>query len=206
MKKTFFPLLIILSLNCFSQEANKHKEPQSTFVIKINNTEYLLTDGEELKLDSTFKNPTVSVKLSEYKKFNDGGISFKYSKHFSYAFSEDTGYKNWTLSGNDFTLTLFEIDDATKMDDIINGMVKQFGKKNCSIESIKKELGNKYLNGKRINVKLVGQNLTIDFYEIKLDDNKSRFISFQDVLGENNAPSEEGIKTINLIDNTIKYQ
>jgi hypothetical protein len=206
MKKILLPLFITLSVQGFSQDANKHKEPQSTFVIKINNTEYPLTDGEELKIDSTFKNPTVSVKLSDYKKFNDGGVSFKYSKHFSYAFSEDVGYKSWILSGNDFIIMLFEIDNETYMDVIIDNMVKQFGKKNCSIELTKKELGNKYLDGKRINVKLAGQNLTIDFYEIKLDDNKSRFISFQDTVDANLTQTEESIKTINLIDNTIKYQ
>ena len=100
----------------------------------------------------------------------------------------------------------FEIDAKTELDDFVNEMVNQFGKKNCKVEKTQINIGGKNLIGKRINVSLVGQNLTLDFLEIKISDFKSRFIAFQDSKNEDGSSSSESMKTIKMIDQTIEYK
>ena len=66
-------------------------------------------------------------------------------------------------------------------------------------------MGNTVLDGHEISVKLLVQNLTINFLEIKLNDGVSRFIAFQDVLNADSTPSFEAVKTMEMVDRTIKH-
>jgi len=61
------------------------------------------------------------------------------------------------------------------------------------------------LDGKKLFVSLVGQNLVLECYEIKLNDFKSRFIYFQDTLDENKH-SNEYEKGLSMINSTIIFK
>jgi hypothetical protein len=84
-------------------------------------------------------------------------------------------------------------------------MVKKFGKKNCTVEDFKKELGHQLTNGKRLHVKLAGINMTIDFYEINSDEAKPRIMSFQDLIKDNGEPSDEFKAGFQVINDSIKF-
>jgi hypothetical protein len=101
---------------------------------------------------------------------------------------------------------IFEIDAKTSLDALVEEMVNKFGKQNCMVEDFQKELGNKSCNGKRLKVTLVGQALNLDFYEIVLADEKSRFICFQDSKKESGSSTEEYKKGFITIDSTIAYK
>lgn len=193
--------LFIILLFCISSFAQK-----STFVVQINGTEYLLSEGEELKLDTTSNQTVVSVKLADYKQFDNGTISFNHPSNMSYELETDIGYQNWTLSGNDFVIMLFQIDAVAKLDDFVNEMVNQFGRVNCTVEKTQIKLGDQNLVGKRINVTLVGQKLTMDLVELEGADSTFNILAFQDSLNGDGTASAESINSLEMLDRTIKYK
>ncbi|CAN5872214.1 hypothetical protein BH11BAC4_BH11BAC4_04660 [soil metagenome] len=206
--KVFFlnlVLLIAISSTGQSQDSKGSAEPKSTFEVKISGKTIQLSEDEVLAMDTTLVNPVISIKLSEYKKFDNGSMSFQYPRNLSFEFEQDFGYKNWTFSGNSLVVLVFELDAKTTVTTLVDEMVKKFGKKNCSIEDFEKELGHKKWTGKRLNVSLAGQKLRLDCFEIKLDDFKSRFIYFQDSL-EAGANSAEYLRGFNIIDSTIHFR
>lgn len=99
----------------------------------------------------------------------------------------------------------FEIDNDTKMQEYIDMMIDQFGKKNCKTEKKQMQLGGKMLSGTRINISLIGQLLSLEFFEIPLGDYKTRFIAFQDSKDEEGNNSKELADTIKMVDSTITF-
>ena len=67
------------------------------------------------------------------------------------------------------------------------------------------QLGNKTLSGTRINITLVGQLLSLEFFEIQLNDYKTRFIAFQDSKDEEGNNSKELADTIKMVHETITF-
>lgn len=198
------PLLFSFAL--FGQTESENSAPKSSFVLEINGVEYYLSDGETLQLDSTYTKPTVTVRMSEYRRFDNEAISFDYPNHFAYQYEQDFGYRNWTLDGNNFVIMYFQIDGEAGLDLFVDEMVKQFGKQNCKLRSTTMTLGDQILEGKHIDISLIGQRLTLDFMEIKLNDFKSHFIAFQDTMDEYGQPTEESKASLELIDGTIRYK
>ncbi len=181
-------------------------EPKTNFEVTINGKKYQLAENEELKLENTLTKPTISIKLSDYKKFDAGSITFDYPRHLSYEFAQDTGYKNWTLNGNSFIVMVFELDGTASLDDITSAVVEKFGKEHCVVEDSKEELGHKMCNTKKMKVSLIGQSLTLEYFEIKLNDSKSRFICFQDSMDDNGLNSKEYLEGFKLINSTITFK
>lgn len=142
MKKVILSLSFLLSivLISFSQNTNdKSKlEPKTNFELFINGHKYIVSEGEELKLDTTFTKPVISIKEAEYKKFENQSFSFQYPKNYIYSFEQDFGYKNWTLTYNNLVVMIFEIDAKTTLNEILEETIKKLGKKNCKVSDIKK--------------------------------------------------------------------
>jgi hypothetical protein len=197
-------MLVLSCFNALSQKTSSN-EPKASFELTINGKKYELSENEPLKLDTTFSKPTISIKMADYKKFDNSGISFQYPKHMSYQFEQDYGYKLWTFNGNDLVVMLFEIEAKTTLESLTEELVKKFGKQNCTVTGFQRELGHKKCAGNKITVTLIGEKLTIDCYEVKLDDFKSRFIYFQNTL-KDGAIQKESTDGLNTINSTIKFK
>jgi hypothetical protein len=204
--KNYYLLIaaFILSVNSYAQSGST--KPYPTFIVTVNQKEYKVSEGEELKVDSDNNESIITVKLAEYNRFDNGTIFFDYPSNFSFEFEDEVGLKSWSLDGSDFIIMYFEIEEKTELDDFVLAMVSQFGEENCKVEKTQKKLGGSVLKGKRIFVSLVGTTLTIDFMEVEMGDSTSRFISFQDVLDEQGAPSKEGVKTWLMIEETFGFK
>jgi hypothetical protein len=197
-------LVVVIFLTVFARGIMA--QSNETIILSIDGKEYTFTEGEELKLKETFVSPKISVRLADNKKFESNYLTFEYPKNFSYTFEEDIGFRNWTLDGSDFVIMYFEMDIETELSDFVDEMVNQFGAWRCETSPTKLKLGDRTLEGTRIDVTLVGQKLTIDFVEIESNEYKSRIIAFQDSVGEDGNGSEEKTKTLKVIDNTILYK
>ena len=204
-------LLLCCSLfvfhNIYSQteKAKNNKDSKQNIVLKINGKEYTLREGDEIKLENTFINPTISVKLSEQQQFETDLVSFSYPKSYSIVSNQVIGGKTITLNGDNFVIMYFEFVVKVQLDDIIKQVVTKFGENNCILEEYQQKLGDKKLSGKRLRISLAGEKLTMDFLEIKLDDLKTRIIVFQDSKKDDGSSSDEREATLKLIDSTIKY-
>ena len=207
--------LTVLFLLCFitatgfvlrNTEVSEHqKVSQTIFKLTIDGKEYTLVEGKELKVDES----TISIELADFKYFDTDYISFSYPSGFTYEEEKEEekidGYTNYTLDGNDFVVMYFEIDGPLGVDDFITEIVKQFGKKNCTVKSRSLKLGDRTLKGKRIDVKLVGQHLTYDLYSVLKTDDKSVLLGLQDILDESDNASDESVLAIDLLDETIEF-
>ena len=197
----FILLSTIFSVNAYTQE----ETPKSQIVLEINGEEYYFNDGQSIKLEGIFENPKITVRVADTRTLKIGSFQFDYPSHFAYQYDEDFGYRNWTLDGKEFVIMYFEFDEEMPLDFFIEEMVKQFGKQNCKLESKTMQLGDKVLHGKRINITLIGQRLTLDFMEIILNDSMTHFIAFQDTIQEDGSPTKEGKEAVEMIDETIRY-
>jgi hypothetical protein len=203
----FSVLLIFSFLNARAQGAKYSgaMEPKNRFEISIDGKTYQVVEGQVLKLESTLSKPSISIKLSDLKKFEAASLSFDYPKHLSFEYEKDSGVTTWTLNGNSLVVTLFALDAKIPLNTLIEPMVEKFGKKNCTVEDFKKELGHHLTNGKRLHVRLAETNMIIDFYEIKSGDGKSRIMSFQDMVKDNGESSDEFTKGFRMINSSIKF-
>ena len=114
MKPFIFTLFLsFAALHIIAQETNSGStEPKFSFELKINGKTYLIKEGEEIMLDSVFKKPSVSIKISDYKKFDNTHVSFQYQRHLSFEYEEEDAYRSWTFSGNNIVVLLFESGSA----------------------------------------------------------------------------------------------
>jgi hypothetical protein len=202
-------LLLLIAVTGFVLKKNATNENQNVsqtiFKVTFDGNEYTVVEGKELKIDES----TISIELADFKYFDTEYVSFSYPSGFTYEEEKEEekidGYTNYTLDGNDFVVMYFEVDGLLGVDDFITEIVKQFGKRNCTVNSRSLKLGDKTLKGKRIDVKLVGQHLTYDLYSVVKSDEKSVLIGLQDILDEADNASDESVQAIDLLDRTIEY-
>jgi len=210
MKKyLIITLSLIIHLNSYSQQNENIStkiDSKSIFQININSQQYTLVEGDELILDDKIDKTKISVKLLDFKKFDNGDISFDYPSNFSFESEESEGYKNWNFDGNDYVISVFEIEGETTVKDFIDSMIEQFGKENCSTKDIQIELGNKKLNGIKLKVELAGEKIVIDWLKIETFNENSKYISFQDSTDDNGIGTQESVETFKLINDSIKFK
>lgn len=207
MKNIIIALLILCNVNSYAQNKENEKlETKSIFEVQVDSKKYTLEEGNELEIDGELKNPKISIKLLDYKKFNTGSISFDYPTDFSFEVEKSEGYKNWTLDGNDYVIMIFDIDGETTVKDFIDNMIVEFGEEKCKTKEIKSRIGEKILSGIQLYVELVGQKLTVDFYEYSNSESNSKYIAFQDILDENGNASKEASRTFKMINDSIQYK
>jgi hypothetical protein len=203
----FSAMLIFSFLGARAQGAKDSgaMEPKNRFEITIDGKTYQVVEGQVLQLESTLSKPSISIKLSDLKKFEAASLSFDYPKHLSFEYEKDSGVTTWTLNGNSLVVTLLALDAKIPLNTLIEPMIKKFGKKNCTVEDFKKEFGHHLTNGKRLHVNLAETNMTIDFYEINSGDGKSRIMTFQDMVKDNGESSEEFKAGFQMINSSIKF-
>ncbi|MEM6684880.1 MAG: hypothetical protein AAF617_03705 [Bacteroidota bacterium] len=193
--------LIATTYFAHAQQTDPTKAPKTNLVVTINGKEYKMSEGQQVLRDGNL----ISVKFADYKIFDNGSIRFEYPRHFSFEYESDIGYKNWSFNGNNFVIMYFEIASGT-LNEFVKEISGQFGKGNYTIKRTTKALGNRVLGGRRIDVKLVGEKLVLELFEIEMQDGKTRILAFQDAPDEYGNPTQEGKKAVRSIQNTISYK
>jgi len=207
--KNIITIVLLLLCNVLSFAQNNKKknfETKSMFEVQVDSKKYKLEEGDELDIEGELKNPKISVKLLDFKKFNAGNLLFEYPSNFSFEIEKSEGYKNWTLDGNNYVIMIFDIDGESQVKDFIDNMIGQFGKEKCKTKEIKSRLGEKVLSGIQLYVELAGQKLTVDFYEYSTSKNNSKYIAFQETLMDDGATTAEGVMTFKMINDSIHYK
>lgn len=199
---TLVSLFLIVNVYFAKAQSDPSKEPKTALIVTVNGKEHKVLAGEQIKKDGN----TVSVSIAKTKTFNSGSITFDYPTNFAFEYETVPGYKNWTFDGNNFVIMYFELSKDNTLNSFVEEIAGRFGRSNCTIEKKSIKLGAKTLKGKRINVNLMGERLTLDLLEITMSDDTRRIIAFQDSLDEYGAATDEGEETINTIHKTIRYK
>jgi hypothetical protein len=207
MKAIYLIVFSLLTFAGYSQDkkAADLSQPPAIFVLVVDGKEYPVTEGQDQKLDGSFNNPIVAIKMANYRRFDNGTIAFNYKSNATYQYEESTGDKTWTLSANDCIVFLFQLVANVKLDALVTNIVTRFGKKNCKVESVSKRIGGKMVSGKQINVTLAGQKLVQEYYEIELNDSKTNILAFQNLKKDDGTIAEEGQAMVEMVTSSIKF-
>jgi hypothetical protein len=210
MKTPLILLCFALSgLTAYAQDTASSAgiEPKAQFQLNVNDTFYFVNEKELLKITETLVKPAISIQLADFKKFNSNYVSFEYPRQYTFEFNENASinYKNWIFSGNDIKVMLFQFGSVVSIDDLIDGMVSKFGKRNCQITPFKKKLGIKVCKGRSLRVSLAEQLLNMDFYELSSNGEGTIIMAFQSSLEDNGSSTKEYNTGFKTIDNSISY-
>lgn len=204
MKHLFFFFLLTISQISVAQEATDDT-PKAVFIMTIDGKEYRLSQDELLKLDSTFTNPSISIRLAPYKTLKLDMISFDFPSYFSFEKDIDIGYKSWVLNGNNFIVMVFSLEFGSSINDFLEQLIIGFGVENCKIDTAKMTLGGKKFKGKKVTVTLVGQQFEMTVIELATKEGTS-FLVFQGSPEENGDVSKEEKETLKVIDKTVRFK
>lgn len=199
------PLIIIIALmisTVANAQVTDNQNPLTKLSVIINGEKYEVNDGESLVVNGD----TIVVNVSDIMTFDFGKVVFDYPNHFAFEYEEETGYKCWTLDGNDHVITYFELEAEVELDMFIDEIANEFGRKNCKVVDYKTQLGGIALVGKRIYVDIFGVVLTYDMFKIKTNDHKTHFMGFQDTKEDDGSDSQEGVDARAIIDKTIQMK
>jgi hypothetical protein len=143
--------------------ADDTKEPPVKYRLEVDGKVYPAVEGEAVKITGTLMNPTVKIVAEPFREFGYGGVSFQYPRAFTFeADVKDRDYKSWILSGNDFKIMYFLLDEKTTPDSYADEMIKQFGQKNATKSAMKSDVLGGNRDGVRIDVTLAGHKMTMD--------------------------------------------
>ena len=200
-----FSLVSAASNSNFAQDKtnapDESKEPALKYTLKIGDKSIAITEGETARVDGTFSNPKVRLTAQSYRVFPYQGISFKYPRAFTFeAELDDADYKNWTLSGNDFTIMYFVLKGNLTTRDFADNMIDQFGRKNCKVSNAAPmKFGDKELSGTTLIAAVVGNKIVMDIYRVPSEDTQTKLLVLQDNLDDAGNRSKEGKTTRELL-------
>lgn len=185
---------------------DESKEPPLRFTLRIGNKSIPITEGETARVNGTFSNPKVTLTAQPLRVFAYQGISFKYPRAFTFeADLSDSDYKNWTLSGNDFKVMYFILNDRLTTDAFAENLADQFGHQNCSVQKASPlKFDNKELYGTTLNATVVGNKMVMDIYRIPSAGAQTKLLVFQDNVNDSGNRSIEGKSTLQLIKQSSK--
>ena len=201
MIKQIFTLLLtsFIANVSFAQTGSANQKPVQKFYVTVNGRQYSTYEGDTLKAEGR----EIIIRAANYLTFDYGALHFDYPGYFVYNFEEEEGYKNWTLSGNDFVIMYFELEAEVELSAFVKELVNKFGKKNCTLSKIKIKLGTLELEGTRIDVVLIETRLTQDVYSIKANDGKTHLMLFQDTKGDDGSGSPDSVIAMEIINETF---
>ena len=200
MNKLMIIIICLVGVTQFAlaQETNV-EPPHLKLDVEVNGEKYQIKDGETITVNGS----TIKVSSAANVTFHYGVLHFDYPKHYAFEYEADTGYQNWSLDGNNFVIMYFKFDDEVGLDDFISQMVSQFGEDSSKVTDKKIQLGDVALIGKRIDINIVGANLTYDMYLLDTADGATHFLSLQDTKNDDGSDSKEGIDTLKIMNKTL---
>lgn len=188
--------------------ANESKEPPVKYVLKMGDQEIAIQEGKAVQLKGTFTDPEITLTAEPHRVFPYQGISFKYPRAFTFeADLGDETYKNWTLSGNDFKIMYFVMEDPLTPEAFSDNLVSEFGEENCTVEKASPlPFGSKKLSGITLHASIVGNPIVMDIYAIPHSDRRTRLLVLQDNIDDVGERSAEGRSTLRLIEESSQLQ
>ena len=130
-------LLPLVLIGCHSPTpaaADESAEPPLKYSVKVGERTVTISEGQTVQLDGTFSNPEITVTAQPYRVFPYQGLTFNYPRSFTFeADLDDRNAKIWTLSGNDFKIMYFVLNESVSTDDFANNMIDQFGRENAKV-------------------------------------------------------------------------
>lgn len=144
-------------------------EVTESYDITFDGKKFSVVSGTVTNLTVGGKTVAVGVEKAQFKRFNDGILSFLFPGDFSAEKEESEELTSWTLDGHDTVIMLHKlqkgIDPVEFADDISKDLVKTYGK-GTKLERCERQFGSKVVKGKRIKMKIAGESLVQEIFSI----------------------------------------
>ncbi len=188
---------------------DESKEPPLQFIVTVGNRSVAITEGETVRLDGAYTDPTITVTPQPFRVFRCQGISFKYPRSFTFeADLADPDAKTWTLSGNDFKIMFFVSNSPLTSTGFADGMIEQFGRENCRVidANAKITLAGQPLSGTTIRITVATHELVQDIYQLPSRGGVTRLLVLQDSLDDARDRTSEGRKTLKELESSFTIE
>lgn len=204
--KIVLPLLFFCLLPNLYAQTMDTSEPPLTIEMTIDGKVYTAKEGEQVKLKDTFRNPTISFRTSQTRKFTLGSLSFEYPQRYAFTYENDDGSHSWTMENANLTIMVFyypsEEESGSIFEAFVASMMSQLEEASPTVTPIEKVLGGQTVKGKRLYIPL-DTPINYDLFAIETAGGVL-LIGFNDVLEDGNSSADYQEVTA-LMAKTMKY-
>jgi len=186
-----FLAVVLVSAVSSPPTLDETREPPMKYRVEVDGKVFAMAEGESMKLDGTWIDPTIRIVADPHRQFSYGGVSFLYPRGFTFeADVDDADSRSWVLSGNDFTIMVFVLSGRITPEAYADSMADRFGDENCKLSPLPEDLLGKKIHGTRLDVKVVGHRLTVDVFALPSVEG-TRLLVLQDSPEESGRASRE---------------
>jgi hypothetical protein len=198
-----FSLALLLTTSATVRAADENREPALKYRCEVGGKIFTISEGEPLKLAGVGADPTITIRPEPFREFPYGGVRFRYPSHFTFeADTADADTKHWTLSGNDFKIMYFVIQEDVSDEQYVGAMVGQFGEDKCTQSKTSITLNKQKYAGTRLRVSIAGNAMTMDVFRIG-SGKETRLLVLQDNSDDTGKPSAEGGATLTALEKSF---
>lgn len=183
-------------------------EPKAEYTLEIDGQSVEVRVGETSTVKINGKQVKLRLTPKATKLFREGGISFRYPSHHSFEVEkESSGLTTWTFDGNHNVIILMRqpvaIDAPALRKNLVDGMIEQYGRKNCKTSAVELATKGAKLKGTRLQAAVVGTLLAQDVYAWTAGDATFALI-VQDSLNDDGTMTKESQEVIRLLESTLE--
>lgn len=132
------------------------KEPPLTYTLIIDGQRVPVEVGKEVAVAGQFRDPRVKLEVGSTRTFQFAGVKFDYPGAFGWeADVEDPDTVNWTLSGNDYKIMVFQ-KTVLEPDQLARSIATGLDADPEAIVAVEETIAGQKLKGFRIRTKIVG--------------------------------------------------
>ena len=185
--------IILFSLLC-SNLFGQDDKAKNYYLLTINDSKYLVEEGKEFQLTSSFDKPIISITEASLQYFKNSFMEFYYPSNLTLTTKNDFGYNQWLLKDGKFTCSIHSFENEISGDAASERILGLNGFKVDSEYVNEITLGDVKVKGKQFYNK---EGKMIEIYRLPSNLSTGRFIMFNAPQGDQMKKRSHGSFFIN---------
>ena len=185
--------------------ADETAEPPIVYTLEVDGQNVTLAPDTPLKLEGSFENPTLTLRVAQTRTLQADGITLNYPAYFTFeADTSDPEVKTWTASGNDVTLMLFSFSEKVAARALAESTAEALQSQDLKVESLKVRLGDSEREGVKATMTLADQTVIQQVLALPSSPRGSRLLVLQEVRGQGASEAAELGATLKVVAASLK--
>jgi hypothetical protein len=202
-RSALLPSIVLVAVSWCS--ADESAEPPIVYTLEIDGQSVTLQPDTPLKLEESFKAPTLTLRVAQTRTLKAEGVSFNYPAYFTFAAdTSDPEVKTWTASGNDVTLMLFSFAEEVDARALAESTAEALQAQNVQVEPVKVKLGDQERDGVKATMPLLDQTVIQQVLTLPPTAKGSRLLVLQEVRGQGAGEAAELGATLKVVASSLK--
>lgn len=187
---------------CFADDT---AEPPVVYTLEVDGQSVTLAPDTPLKLEGSFNNPTLTLRVAQTRTLQADGITLNYPAYFTFeADTSDPDVKTWTASGNDVTLMLFSFSEEVAAKALAESTAQALQSRDLKVEAVKVKLGDSEREGVKATMTLADQSVIQQVLALPPSPRGSRLLVLQEVRGQGAGEAAELGATLKVVASSLK--